>query len=61
MFIEMKFILQAKENQQNLDVQSNKAEVNSPQPEGLSESESASPEAEPVPESEPVPEAEGWF
>jgi len=49
----------AKENQQNLDVQSNKAEVNSPQPEGLSESESASPEAEPVPESEPVPEAEG--
>ena len=59
MFIEMAFILQAKENQPNLDVQSNKAEVNSPKPEGLSESESASPEAEPVPESEPVPEAEG--
>ena len=55
----MTFILQANENQQNLDVQSSKAEVNSPKPEGLSESESASPEAEPVPESEPVPEAEG--
>ena len=59
MFIEMTFILQAKEKSTEFRLQSNKAEVNSPQPEGLSESESASPEAEPVPESEPVPEAEG--
>ena len=59
MFIEITFILQANENQQNLDVQSSKADVNSPKPEGLSESESASPEAEPVPEAEPAPEADG--